>query len=57
MLSELQPAKPGRPSYSAALCDGLTGVVFADDCQVIRTIASKAWTLAGERTDIVVLWD
>ena len=46
--------KPDVDKSLRGVLDGLTGVVFADDCQVVRAIAAKAWTLAGERPDIMI---
>ena len=46
--------KPDVDKSLRGVLDGLTGVIFKDDSQVVTAIASKAWTLAGERTDIMI---
>jgi Holliday junction resolvase RusA-like endonuclease len=37
-----------------ACLDALTGVVFADDCQVVDLYATKAWTVSGEGVHVRV---
>ena len=45
---------PDIDKLQRAVLDALTGVVWRDDSQVFRVTATKAWTIAGGSTTIIV---
>lgn len=60
----LKPSAPAQRTQSPdvdktlrAALDGLTGIVYCDDRQVVRAVAEKCWTTGGERPEITVQWE
>ena len=53
LLGRFQSRKPDADNLLKALQDGMTGIMWVDDCQVARVVAEKRYS-DEPRTDVVI---
>lgn len=55
----VRPGKPDLDNVIKSVLDGMNGIVFHDDVQVIKLTAEKLWCLGDElpRVEVRVLWN
>lgn len=46
--------RPDVDNLAKAVLDALNKLVFADDAQIVRLIASKAWSVAGPSVRVII---
>lgn len=57
--SVVRPGKPDLDNVIKSVLDGMNGIVFSDDVQVVRLSAEKFWCEGDEtpRVDVRVKWE
>ena len=57
--SVVRPGKPDLDNVIKSVLDGMNGIVFSDDVQVVRLSAEKFWCEGDEtpRVDVCVKWE
>lgn len=57
--SVVRPGKPDLDNVIKSVLDGMNGIVFRDDVQVVRLTAEKFWCEGDEapRVEVRVMWE
>lgn len=56
-VMQVRPGKPDIDNLQKAILDGMNGIVFRDDVQVVSIQARKHWAIEQPRVDVRVAWD